>query len=57
MSEKYVAMDVHKASVVAGVRDEGGKMIGQAVVETKAQTIRDYVRGLSGTIHLTFEQL
>jgi hypothetical protein len=57
MSEKYVAMDVHKASVVAGVRDEGGRMIGQAVVETKAQTIRDYVRGLSGTIHLTFEQL
>lgn len=56
MSEKYVAMDVHKASVVVGVRDEGGKMIGQAVVETRAQTIRDYVRGLSGTIHLTFEE-
>ena len=56
MSEKYVAMDVHKASVVVGVRDAAGKVIGQAVVETKAQTIRDYVRGLSGTIHLTFEE-
>jgi len=54
--DKYVAMDVHKASVVIGVRSAGGKMIGRAVVETKAQTLRDYVRGLSGTVHLTFEE-
>jgi transposase len=55
-NDKYVALDVHKASVVIGVRDGAGKMIGQAVVETKAQTLKDYVRGLSGTIHLTFEE-
>lgn len=56
MDEKYVAMDVHKASVVIGVRDGTGKMIARAMVETKAQTLKDYVRGLSGTIHLTFEE-
>ena len=56
MNEKYVAMDVHKASVVIGVRNEVGKMISRAVVETKAQTLKDYVSGLSGTIHLTFEE-
>lgn len=55
-NDKYVAMDVHKASVVIGMRDAAGKMIGRAVVETKAQTLKDYVRGLSGTIHLTFEE-
>ena len=54
--DKYVAMDVHKASVVIGVRDAAGKMIGRSVVETKAQTIKDSVRGLSGTIHLTLEE-
>lgn len=56
MSEKYVALDVHKASVVIGVRNGAGKMISRATVETKAQTIRDYVRGLSGQVHLTFEE-
>jgi transposase len=55
-NDKYVAMDVHKASVSIGVRDGAGKMISRAVVETKAQTLKDYVRGLSGTIHLTFEE-
>ena len=55
-NDKYVAMDVHKASVSIGVRDAAGKMISRAVVETKAQTLKDYIRGLSGTIHLTFEE-
>jgi transposase len=56
MNDKYVAMDVHKASVVIGVRDAKGKCVGRSILETKAQTIKDYVRGLSGTIHLTFEE-
>ena len=55
-NDKYVAMDVHKASVVIGVRDGAGKMISQAIVETKAQTLKDYVKSLSGKIHLTFEE-
>jgi len=55
-NDKYVAMDVHKASVVIGVRDKSGKMISRAVVETKAQTLRDYVKGLRGPVHLTFEE-
>ena len=53
---KYVAMDVHKATVSVGVRDAAGKMTGRAVLETKAQTLKDYIKGLSGTIHLTFEE-
>ena len=53
---KYVAMDVHKATVSVGVRDAAGKMTGRAVLETKAQTLKDYITGLSGTINLTFEE-
>ena len=55
-SDKYVAMDVHKASVVIGIRDAVGKYIMESVVETKAATLLDFVKGLSGTIHLTFEE-
>jgi transposase len=55
-NDKYVAMDVHKASVTIGVRNGCGKLISRAVVETKAQSLKDYIRGLSGTIHLTFEE-
>jgi transposase len=55
-NDKYVAMDVHKASVVIGIRNGAGKLISKAVVETKAQTLKDYVKGLSGTVHLTFEE-
>jgi len=55
-NDKYVAMDVHKASVVYAIRDATGKIIGNGVLETKAQTLRDIICGLSGTIHLTFEE-
>jgi transposase len=54
--DKYVAMDVHKASVVIGIRDAAGKYIMESIVETKAVTLLDFVKGLSGTIHLTFEE-
>ena len=56
MSEKYVAMDVHKASVAIGVRDDKGKYMMESIVETKATTLVEFVKGLSGTIHLTFEE-
>jgi transposase len=56
MNEKYVAMDVHKASVAIGVRDDKGKYIMESIVETKASTLVECVKGLSGTIHLTFEE-
>src|SRR5260370_41596658 len=56
MNDKYVALDVHKASIVIGVRDVTGKYIMESVVEAKAATMLDYVKGLDGTIHLTFEE-
>lgn len=56
MSDKYVALDVHKASVVYAVRDARGKIISRGVLQPDAGTLRDFIRGISGKIHLTFEE-
>lgn len=54
--DKYVAMDVHKASVSVAVRNAEGKIIAESTVETKASTLLSLIRGLEGPIHLTFEE-
>ena len=53
---KYVAFDVHQATISAAVIDISGKLITQAVFQTDASAIRDFLRGLSGKLHLTFEE-
>jgi TolB-like protein/transposase len=53
---KYVAFDLHQATISAAVLDLSGKLITQAVFQTDASAIRDFLRGLSGTLHLTFEE-
>ena len=53
---KYVAFDVHQATISAAVVDLSGKLITQAVFQTDASAIRDFLRGLTGRVHLTFEE-
>lgn len=53
---KYVAFDLHLATVSAAVLDLSGKLIYQAVFQTEASAIRDFLRGLGGHLHLTFEE-
>ena len=53
---KYVAFDVHQATISAAVVDLSGKLITQAVFQTEVSAIRDFLRGISGTLHLTFEE-
>ncbi len=53
---KYVAFDVHKATISVAVLNLDGKLVTQAVIQTQANTIRDFLRGLSGSVHLTFEE-
>ena len=55
-NDKYVGLDVHQASTSIAVLDCNGKMISNAVVRTTADAIRDFINGLSGTIHVTFEE-
>jgi len=53
---KYVAFDVHQATISAAVLNLDGKLLTQAVMQTDATAIRDFLRGLSGRVHLTFEE-
>lgn len=53
---KYVAFDVHQATISAAVLNLDGKLLTQAVMQTDATAIRDFLRGLSGRIQLTFEE-
>ena len=53
---KYVAFDVHKATISAAVLNLEGKLLTQTVMQTDATAIRDFLRGLSGSVHLTFEE-
>jgi hypothetical protein len=54
--EKYIGMDVHQATISVAVMDAGGKLIMECLLETKADTIVEFIRGLHGTLSLTFEE-
>jgi transposase len=53
MSVKYIGLDVHQATTVAAVRDADGKLVMESILETKASTLLDFVRGLRGELHVT----
>jgi transposase len=53
---KYVAFDLHQATISAAVLDLSGKLIAEALFQTDASVICDFLRGISGTVHLTFEE-
>jgi hypothetical protein len=57
MSEdKYIGMDVHRASIVCAVRNPAGRCVDRSIIETTAEAVRDLLRGLSGTLYVTFEE-
>jgi transposase len=56
MKQYYVGMDVHQASIVIVVLNALGKVVIESIIETKAQTVRDFIRGLRGEVHVTFEE-
>ena len=56
MSNKYIGMDVHQATIVIVVLNEAGKCVMQTIIETKAWTIVQFLRGLEGSLHVTFEE-
>jgi transposase len=53
---KFIGLDVHKASISAAVLDAEGKLIMQTVMPTQSSAILDFVRGLRGTLQVTFEE-
>ena len=55
-STKYIGMDVHKESISIAVMDCFGKVVMESVIETKASTILQFIQGLRGNLHVTFEE-
>jgi hypothetical protein len=53
---KYVGMDVHKDSISIAVLNSSGKLVMECIIETKAITVLEFVHGLRGSLHLTFEE-
>ena len=53
---KYIGLDVHQATITVAVRDSAGKLVMEAILETKAETIVQFLRGVRGSLHATFEE-
>jgi len=53
---KYIGLDVHQATISVAVRDSAGELVIEAILETKAETILQFLRGLRGSLHVTFEE-
>jgi hypothetical protein len=54
-SKKYIGMDVHQATISVAVRDSAGKLVMESILETKASTLLEFMRGLDGSLWVTFE--
>src|SRR6266581_2302977 len=53
---RYVGMDVHKDTIVMVVLNGQGKVMMEAIIETKALTVLEFLKGVRGTVHVTFEE-
>ena len=53
---KYIGMDVHKEAIVIAVLNGSGKLVMETIVETKASSIVQFIHGLRGELHVTWEE-
>src|SRR5215831_10384412 len=53
---KYIGLDVYQATISVAVGAAKSKLVMEAILETKAETILQFFRGLRGSLHVTFEE-
>lgn len=53
---KCIGLDVHKTSISAAVLDDSGKVVMESVFQTDASAIVGFMRGLRGSLHVTWEE-
>jgi len=56
MDIKYIGMDVHKETISIAVMKDDGKLVMESIIETKASTILQFIEGVRGDLHVTFEE-
>ena len=47
---KYLGLDVHQSSTVIAVLDSQGCSVMESIIQTKADTIKDFIRGITGWV-------
>ena len=47
---------LHQATISVAILDSAAKLVMEAILETKAETILQFIRGLLGSLHVTFEE-
>ena len=55
-SIKYIGLDVHQSTISVAVLKADGKLLMESVIATQAAGVLDFLRGLRGTLHVTFEE-
>jgi len=55
-SAKYIGLDVHTESISIAVLNATGKTVMESVIETKANTILQFLDGLRGELQVTLEE-
>ena len=55
-STKYIGMDVHKDAIAVAVMNAAGKVVMESILETKAATMLQFIRGLRGNLLVTLEE-
>jgi transposase len=53
---KYIGLDVHKEAISIAVLNGSGKLLMESIIETKAITILQFIQGLRGELHVTWEE-
>jgi hypothetical protein len=53
---KYIGIDVHKEAMVIAVLNGSGKLVMESIVGTKAGSILQFIPGLQGELHATWEE-
>jgi transposase len=56
MSDYYVGLDVHKASICIAVLNADGKLVMESIIATSAATVLDFLKGLRRQVEVTFEE-
>jgi transposase len=55
-ADKYIALDVHRETIVVSVLSTAGREIQTGILPTQAQPILSFFEGLRGRLHVTLEE-
>jgi len=53
---KYIGMDVHTEATVIAVRNNSGDLVMESIIATESATILQFMHGLRGELHVTWEE-